>query len=528
MKKIISVFLCAVMIFALAAPSYAANESENVPFVLVTGMNVLPLYKDGGTEASQKIWPMTGSSVASLAAKLVLPLTRLALTKDYAAFNKSVLPALCDTFDYMRCDENGASVYNVSTPLFPESMAQYPELYAGEEKDEQGILNAACQKYGAENVYFLNYDWRLDPLEHADSLNDMIEYVKKDRGCDKVNLACCSMGGTVTMSYLYKYGSASVKNLLILSTAFQGVTAVGDMFGGELYVDKDSALRRVINLGKGDLKEFIFEALTYAIDKAGLADWVCDLANGLIEGMGDELYNGFLKEVFGTMPGIWDLVAAEDYENAKAYMLDSEKNALLIKRTDEYIYSVQIKAKDILDGAKQGGSNVYIVCQYNMQALPVSHNSALNNDLLIDTKFASGGAICADLGKTLGDGYVQAIDDSHNHLSPDGVIDASTCMYPENTWFIKDQAHVDYNVGETTDFIFTLADSEKQLTVFDNENYTQFMKYDYDENTLTAMTSSYVENPSAFETLVSVINYICPIIKSAIIKILDFIISEVL
>ena len=42
------------------------------------------------------------------------------------------------------------------------------------------------------------------------------------------------------------------------------------------------------------------------------------------------------------------------------------------------------------------------------------------------------------------------------------------------------------------------------------------------------MTSSYVENPSAFETLVSVINYICPIIKSAIIKILDFIISEVL
>lgn len=528
MKKFLSVFLCAVMLFAFTAPSYAANMSEDVPFVLVTGMNVLPLYKDYGTNSQQKVWPMTSSSVMSLASKLVLPLTRLALTKDYAAFNKSVLPALCDTFDYMRCDDNGDSVYDIATPLFPKSMAEYPELYADEEKDEQGILNAACQKYGAENVYFLNYDWRLDPLEHADSLNEMIEYVKKDRSCDKVNLACCSMGGTVTMSYLYKYGSASVKNLMILSTAFQGVTAVGDMFGGELYVDKDSALRRVINLGKGDLKEFIFEALTYAADKAGLADWACELANGLIDGMGDELYDGFLKEIFGTMPGIWDLVAAEDYEDSKAYMLDSDKNSFLISRTDEYIYSVQSKAKAILDKAKQSGANVYVVCQYNMQALPVSHNSALNNDLLIDVKYASGGAICADLGQKLGDGYVQAINDSHNHVSPDNVIDASTCMYPENTWFIKDQAHVDYNVGETTDFIFTLADSNKQLTVFDYSDYTQFMKYDYDKNTLTAMTSSYVETPSAFETVVSVINYICPIIKSAVIKIIDFIISEVM
>jgi len=26
----------------------------------------------------------------------------------------------------------------------------------------------------------------------------------------------------------------------------------------------------------------------------------------------------------------------------------------------------------------------------------------------------------------------------HDHLSKDGVIDASTCLLPENTWFIKD------------------------------------------------------------------------------------------
>lgn len=42
---------------------------------------------------------------------------------------------------------------------------------------------------------------------------------------------------------------------------------------------------------------------------------------------------------------------------------------------------------------------------------------------------------------TLGDDYVQARDVGHNCLSEDGIIDASTCMLPENTWFIKNYGH---------------------------------------------------------------------------------------
>lgn len=45
------------------------------------------------------------------------------------------------------------------------------------------------------------------------------------------------------------------------------------------------------------------------------------------------------------------------------------------------------------------------------------------------------------LKTTLGDDYVQARDVGHNCLSEDGIIDASTCMLPENTWFIKNYGH---------------------------------------------------------------------------------------
>lgn len=529
MKKIISVLLCLSLCFSIGVQAFAADsqKSEDVPFVLVTGMAVLPLYKDYETQNEQKVWPITADAIMPLASSLALPLLKLCLDKNTDLFYNSLFKSLCQAFDYMRCDENGDSVYNISTPTFPQSMAEYEELYIDEDSDEQGILKAACAEYGAENVYFLNYDWRLDPLEHAASLNALIESIKKEKNCEKVNLACCSMGGTITISYLYKYGHSSVKSLLMLSTAFQGVSAVGDMFSGELYVDKDALLRRMINLGKGDLLEFVYQALMYAADKAGIADWVADLAQKLIASMGDDLYDDFLKEVFGTMPGIWALTAAQDYENAKKYMLDESTNKALIARSDEYIYNVQKNAKSILDSAKNDGVFVYIICQYNMQALPVSKSSSLNNDLLIDVKFASGGAVCADLGKTLPSDYKQAADDGHNHLSADAVIDASTCMYPDNTWFIKDQAHVDYNIGASTDFLFWLASSEKQLTVFDDSRYTQFMLYDYDENTLTPIIDGYIQPPSAFDVVLSICQKISMVIEKVIICTIELILSKI-
>lgn len=503
--------MCIIIAFGLSLNIFA--QSETVPFVLVTGMNVLPLYMYYGTQDEQKAWPMPADAYINTGRQLIAPLARYAADKNKDDLAAAVLESLSGLLEYIKCDENGDSLYDIYTPQFPLSMAHYPDVYEGEKDDEQGILNAACEYYGADNVYFYNYDWRLDPLDHADGLNELIENIRREKNCEKVNVACCSMGGTVVTSYLYKYGSDSVKNLIFLSTAYQGVEAVADMYTGDLYIEKNALFRRVFNLAKGDLLEFLFRALMYALDKAGIADNLLGFANGLLDDYHEELYDFLLKDTFGNMPAILDLVPAERYEEAKEYMLDETENAELIGRCDEYIYSVQTKSKELLDAAKDNGANVYIVCQYNMQSLPVSHSSDLNNDLLIDVKYASGGAVCADLEKTLPDGYVQAINDGHDHISPDNVIDASTCMYPESTWFIKDQAHVDYNVGETTDFIFWLADSDSQLTVFDDARYTQFMKYDYNSNSLTAMNEDYKEPVKAFDVFRTVLEYSLSVLR---------------
>lgn len=488
MKRFIAWLICFSLIFSVLLPVSAAdvNEAEpqgTTPFILVAGMNVLPLKLFEG-EKEQQLWPMSGKTVAGLAAKLLFPLLRLCFTRNYNEFADKLFPVLNQGFDSIKCDDDGNSVAEVKVETFPEAMSSYPELYEGELKDEQGIVNAACSYFGAENVYFFNYDWRLDPLIIADELHALIEKAKQDSGSEKVMLACCSMGGTITMSYLYKYGSSSLKSISMLSTAFCGVEAVGDILSGDLELQKEPLIRRVVDLGKTTAKRKLFTVLMKAVDKAGIADFLVKIGNNTLDKLHDRIYDDFLKDCFGKMPGIWALLDRADFERAANFMLDEEINSQLIARTSFYLDNIQAHSSELLQAAKDNGTTVNIVCQYNLQPLPLTSKGNTNNDLLIDVRYASGGAIAADLGETLPEDYVQAVNDSHNHISADRVIDASTCMFPESTWFIKDQAHVDYNVGASTEFIFTLASSDAQLTVFDKPEYPQFMRFNADKNLL--------------------------------------------
>ena len=67
------------------------------------------------------------------------------------------------------------------------------------------------------------------------------------------------------------------------------------------------------------------------------------------------------------------------------------------------------------------------------------------------------------------------------------VIDASTCMFPEWTWFVRDMGHLDYPYGsEGMDFLMWLIRMDTQYTIRTSARYPQFMRYDVKEKTLTA------------------------------------------
>ena len=61
-------------------------------------------------------------------------------------------------------------------------------------------------------------------------------------------------------------------------------------------------------------------------------------------------------------------------------------------------------------------------------------------------------------------------------LSSDGMIDASTALYPDYTWFFKNLQHSSLPdcVYELMDFI---AHADGQVTVFDDARFPQFQVY---------------------------------------------------
>ena len=123
--------------------------------------------------------------------------------------------------------------------------------------------------------------------------------------------------------------------------------------------------------------------------------------------------------------------------------------------------------------------NYFNVSNYNRYIAPVTPSAKWNSDGVIETYNTSGFATVADMGTTLGDDYVQAVDNGKNMISPDNVVDASTCQAPMQTWFIKNLGHVSYGPDDGTgDFYVWLLTADEQYTVESNEAYPQFMYYD--------------------------------------------------
>ena len=75
-------------------------------------------------------------------------------------------------------------------------------------------------------------------------------------------------------------------------------------------------------------------------------------------------------------------------------------------------------------------------------------------------------------GKTLGEDYQQAKYGETNLISPDNKIDASTCLFPFNTWFIKGLDHAQKN----EDYHKVLAAvAYGDLDVYSDDEYPQYL-----------------------------------------------------
>ncbi len=484
MKKMLACILAAILMVAGVLPCFAADDSctcGQTPIIYVAALGSGSVYLDEGTENEKQLFRPDVGELLGEFTPLIPAAVELINTKNYDAFGDVLIPCVNNAFGMLAMDENGDSQPRVTTEEFHPDTADH----------------------GIDYSYYFGYDFRVDPVENAKLLHQYIQEVKEVTGHDTVRCRASSMGGVTFMAYLRLYGSKDIETIIFQNCPLQGTAVAGELYNGLVHIDKD-ALLRYAECALPSMDSDFFGAFLYMLlemlDAGGVLRDLVGVADKVVVNLKDRVFDEALIPIFSTMPGIWSFVPDEYYETAKEFMgINDGKHQVLVDRLDYYHYEVQQSAEELLNQAKADGTNVYIVAGYNMQRTPLVTAYLNTSDGTVDTKYASLGATCADIGEQLPMDYEQAEHKGTWYISPDRMIDASTCILPENTWFVKDMLHSTTHEGHDK-FYRILHESEKQLTVFDMEEYPQFMQNDTVNQTFVEvlpLRGSHLENVAA-------------------------------
>ncbi len=470
MKKIVSVVLAVVLVFSVTIPAFAQGQSavnyDGPPVVIVRGIDFAGLTYENGSKALNvdltTLFPLLMQSLFA----------RMNVIDDDIVVD-TALDVAYEILSPLACDNEGNSVEPVSMVQYPGSMANYPEFVSNlTDGAEIGIIKTAVEKYGAENTYFFTYDWRKTPEKLAEELKGFIDTAKSDSGKNKVNIICASMGGMVTTAYMYYYGTDSLDSVVYLSGAQNGTYVCGEALNGRIVFEKDILLNLIYQSTDNNIFLRLFLGL---FDGLGVVDFITKLANNIVDESFDEANDRVLRDCFGTLCGFWALCPDDAFEGGVQTIFGGHEDEYpvlleLIDETKAFVFSTE----ETLTQAKDSGVKISFVSNYNGILVPVHAKANANGDGVLETELTSNFATVAPLREILtADQLAKA---PYKYVSPDKVIDASTALFPDNTWFVKDAPHVaaDYGTG-FSDFTFTLLESEVQPDVNTFEQYPQFM-----------------------------------------------------
>lgn len=373
-------------------------------------------------------------------------------------------------------DENG----NSTVPLyFFEQNVKYNR------RNKEGKIDLAD--------YQLDYDWRADPIKSAEKLYNYTNRLLKNQNYGKINIVGRCIGGNVMLAYLANYDLSNVSSAAFYCAGLEGFEIIGKIFTGDITFDQDALSRFADDyLSDGEYRsDELFQMVTDLISVLNAMD-----AAGVLVKTFDRIYDKvysnviprLLRKSFGTMPSFWALVGDEYYEDAKKFIFGDEAEttyASLIEKTDNYHYNYLMKYKDIIQKAMDSGVKVYNVVKYGLQIFPIADDNNMQSDTILETHSASAGADCCSVNTRFTDAYVAAANP--RYLSPDYQIDASACLLPEHTWFIKDNTHI-YMPGCIDRMIAYILDSESYLSAPDCEKYPQFLLFDKNADEVVPLT----------------------------------------
>lgn len=488
MKKILSFILCVIMAFSCAVPAFARSPYlTDLPTVYVLGQGTA-LYIPQPDGSKKYIFPIK-------------------LPADFMEKQvKGNLDVFAKAFFTQKWDEFCVVLHDVITPLFDElRLDENGEAHDGSVVDWRDTVKPkpVNGKYAFDQFVFM-YDFRMDPFKTAEVLHAYIEKVLAATGAEKVNLVGRCLGASIVAAYMQKYDCEHVASFLIYTSALNGATQCSKSFCGELYLKSDGIERFVydLELFADDTLNELFRSFVTLFKKTYGLDIAAWAVNNVYKDIYMQIVPPILSETYGTFPAYWSMVNDRDYEKAKATVFhdDPEKWTNFIDIIDNFHYNVQLKLPELFARMESKGIPVAVISKYGFQSFPIDKDSDLLSDKMCSVEDSSLGATTSGLMSTLDEKYFAAAEQNGTmkYISADRQIDASTCLRPDRTWFIKNLAHKEFPA--CPEELMAKILNNPDMTVFSDEAFPQYLVYDRENSTLSPQTSDLPQASENYDT----------------------------
>ena len=415
-------------------PALAQEEAccDQTPVIMLQGYSGPLLFLDVGTEQEQPVWPppLNGDTSRSVLETIFSVLPKLIV--DAGGNSDQVVEKfgeMMKIIEKMELNDDGTSIYNVSPKPVDAYHARWDRmLKANQERlnSQRPITNTLTEHIPTDHVYVFAGDWRLSQLQNIDRLHTFIEDVKALSGHDKVSLCAVSYGGQLATTYFTYYGSDGIDRVAMHSPAIRGSRLVVDLLEEDDFVfDLISAL----------------EVLTVVLQRElPIAQKVHNVSMEQLNDIVVRILRTHMTPLFLKFGSFWDLVPQDQYEHLKKKYLDPVKNADIIARADKMHYDMIPKAAETLRRMQKEGVKIAILSGHDV---PLVSGNQINADLIIDVESITGAKTLPSnsekrFTKPCG---TSCSNTAHQHISPNGRIDASSAYLPEHTWFFNKQYH---------------------------------------------------------------------------------------
>jgi len=274
-----------------------------------------------------------------------------------------------------------------------------------------------------------------------------------------------------------------VESVIMYNSIASGAEIADELYSNKVDLDAD-AMNRFINgfLDTTPVTELIKQTVN-VLTYSGVIDGALDWVEGIYDKICLNLMPRLIREIFGTCPGWWGMVSPEAFEDAKAFVLETDnadgKYDRLIEKIDAY-NEYKKNARGVLEQLQASGVKVYVIAKYGEQIYPVIEDADMLGDGVVSLhKQTFCGATTSEIDTTLDEDYIADRIEAGfgDYISADKKVDASTAAFTDHIWYIKNLAHHDY--PWSVEFMMCdILNSGKYTTVNDLEDYPRFIHYE--------------------------------------------------